>query len=182
MSDGIEDGSHDDTVTEIRDFVKAGVLGTIYLKIESVVAMADRGYQAQLRTYLTGRAATSILNHYVLKRVDIPRFEQANPQWKDSIARASTRPDLQQIVDAMIDRALAFKPEPAESQPDPHHSCNPWLYSLEPRRPREGRYTENHTCPLCRVEYVVEFQCEAMLGGGLECSAVGAATVNGRWT
>jgi len=72
--------------------------------------MADHGYQAQLRTYLSGRASKSILNHYVVRRVDIERFEGANPQWADSIARASTKLNLQQLVDGMIGMALAFKP------------------------------------------------------------------------
>ena len=51
--------------------------------------------------------------------------------------------------------------------------CEKWLWTLEPRDKAPGRKTEQHTCTECSTSHAVEFECTALLGGRVECSAVG---------
>lgn len=51
--------------------------------------------------------------------------------------------------------------------------CDKWLMSLFPRQPKDGRFKEKHRCPKCGKEYIVLFECFALMGGEFTCSALG---------
>jgi len=51
--------------------------------------------------------------------------------------------------------------------------CDKFVMSLLPRKPKNGKFIEQHICPHCKVKLNVIFECQQVLGGEWACGAVG---------
>lgn len=52
--------------------------------------------------------------------------------------------------------------------------CDKFLLGLFPRRPREGKFVEQHSCPTCGEKLNVIFECHQGMGSDdWACGAVG---------
>jgi len=55
--------------------------------------------------------------------------------------------------------------------------CEEWLDNLEPKKLKNGKFKETHTCPTCGQKFDVEFESASLLAGSSTCSVVGADKV-----